>query len=162
MPQLDPAYFTSQLFWLSIFFTIFYLCLSRMIIPKWKSLSDARSKLKDDNLKQAEKLANEIEKLKDDHIKAGKEVREKIQALKEETALKFEEYSKAESEKLNKKLENDLAKTEQAIAKLKSEGFDSDESSVMIIAQAQKIIDKISGLKIDKSGLKKLLEESNA
>ena len=36
MPQLDPTYWASQAFWLILIFTLLYLTLSKMFIPKIK------------------------------------------------------------------------------------------------------------------------------
>jgi F-type H+-transporting ATPase subunit b len=162
MPQLDPQFFLSQLFWLSIFFALFYLCISKIIAPKLESLFSARNKLKETSLSQADQITKEIEKLKALHAKKGAEFRAEIQQIKEEAELKFEEYSKSSTEKLNKRLNVDLKRTEEEIAKLKSTGFDSEESEALLISQAQKIIDKISGLKTDKTDLKKFLKDNHA
>ncbi len=34
LPQLDPSYFPSQLFWLTVFFVILYLVLDRVLLPR--------------------------------------------------------------------------------------------------------------------------------
>ena len=56
MPQLDPTYWASQAFWLILIFTLLYLTLSKMFIPKIKeSIDDRENKIKDD-LDEAQKL----------------------------------------------------------------------------------------------------------
>ena len=56
MPQLDPTYWASQAFWLILIFTLLYLALSKMFIPKIKeSIDDRENKIKDD-LDEAQKL----------------------------------------------------------------------------------------------------------
>ena len=56
MPQLDPTYWASQAFWLILIFTLLYLALSKIFIPKIKeSIDDRENKIKDD-LDEAQKL----------------------------------------------------------------------------------------------------------
>lgn len=162
MPQLDPQYFLSQLFWLSIFFAFFYLCISKIIIPRLETLFSSRQKLKDDNIREVEKISKEIEKLKAQHIKRGVAVRGKIHRMKEDTNSKFDEYKKSSTEKLNKRLFKEIKNAEEEVANLKNKGVDLGESEALIVSQAQKIINKISGLAIDESDLKKILKENHA
>lgn len=42
LPQLDPSYFASQLFWLTLFFVALYLFLSRVMLPKLGGVIEAR------------------------------------------------------------------------------------------------------------------------
>ena len=56
MPQLDPTYWASQAFWLILIFTLLYLALSKLFIPKIKeSIDDRENKIKDD-LDEAQKI----------------------------------------------------------------------------------------------------------
>ena len=44
LPQLDPSYFPGQLFWLVIFFTLLYLLLSRVFLPRLGGVIETRAK----------------------------------------------------------------------------------------------------------------------
>jgi F-type H+-transporting ATPase subunit b len=49
LPQLDPSFFPSQLFWLTIFFVLLYLLLDRALLPRVGGMIDARAKrIRDD------------------------------------------------------------------------------------------------------------------
>ena len=49
MPQLDPEYWASQAFWLILIFTLLYLSISKLFVPKIRNSIDVRnSKIKDD------------------------------------------------------------------------------------------------------------------
>ena len=62
MPQLDPKYWASQVFWLILVFTILYICISRFFIPKIKmNLDDRENKIKED-LEEASSLKQLSEK----------------------------------------------------------------------------------------------------
>ena len=48
MPQLDPKYWASQAFWLVLVFTLLYLAISKLFIPKIKSnLEDRENKIRE-------------------------------------------------------------------------------------------------------------------
>jgi F-type H+-transporting ATPase subunit b len=44
LPQFDPTYFPSQLFWLTIFFVLLYLLLDRVLLPRVGGVIEARAK----------------------------------------------------------------------------------------------------------------------
>ena len=62
MPQLDPTFWASQAFWLILVFTLLYLALSNLFIPKIKgSIDDRENKMKSD-LDEAQKLKDMAER----------------------------------------------------------------------------------------------------
>jgi len=66
MPQLDPEFWFSQIFWLVITFGILYLVLSKLILPKISDNLETRKSQVLENLELAEKQRNESEeKLKE-------------------------------------------------------------------------------------------------
>jgi len=49
MPQLDPTYWASQAFWLILTFTVLYISIAKLYLPKIKNnLDDRENKIKDD------------------------------------------------------------------------------------------------------------------
>ena len=66
MPQLDPEFWVSQIFWLVITFGILFLVLSKLILPKISDNLETRKSQILDNLELAEKQRKESEtKLKE-------------------------------------------------------------------------------------------------
>jgi len=66
MPQLDPEFWFSQIFWLVITFGILYLVLSKIILPKISDNLETRKSQILENLEFSEKQRNESEaKLKE-------------------------------------------------------------------------------------------------
>ena len=61
MPQLDPEFWFSQIFWLVLTFGILYLVLSKLILPKISDNLETRKSQVLDNLELAEKQRNESE-----------------------------------------------------------------------------------------------------
>ena len=49
MPQLDPTYWASQIFWLILIFSILYISISKLYLPKIKdNLETRENKIKGD------------------------------------------------------------------------------------------------------------------
>ena len=55
MPQLDPEFWISQIFWLTITFSFLYIVLSKFILPKISSNLELRKSQIQENIETAEK-----------------------------------------------------------------------------------------------------------
>ena len=62
MPQLNPEYWVSQIFWLIITFSFLYIFLSKIILPKISETLEKRKLQISDNLEQAEKYKEDTQK----------------------------------------------------------------------------------------------------
>jgi|TARA_B100001540_G_scaffold293427_1_gene292535 F-type H+-transporting ATPase subunit b len=128
MPQLDPEFWFSQIFWLIITFGILYLVLSKLILPKISENLETRKSQVLDNLELAEKQKNESEaklkefdniilkskidaknlfnearkKLLDDINKKKQELEEEIDKEVKIVEAEIEELKKKSPEKINK------------------------------------------------------------
>ena len=66
MPQLNPEFWISQIFWLTLTFGILYLVLSKLILPKISANLESRKSQILENIEAAEKQREDSEtKLKD-------------------------------------------------------------------------------------------------
>ena len=66
MPQLNPEFWISQIFWLTLTFTILYLILAKLILPKISSNLELRKSQIQENVESAEKQRQNSEsKLKE-------------------------------------------------------------------------------------------------
>ena len=119
MPQLDPEFWVSQIFWLVITFGILYLALSKLILPKISDNLETRKSQVLDNLELAEKQRNESEsKLKEfDSII----LKSKIDAknLFNETRKKLLEDINKKREKLEEEIDKEVKIVEAEINELK-------------------------------------------
>ena len=82
MPQLNPEFFVSQLFWLAVTFDFLFIFLWKISLPRIASVLEKRQNKIDESLSSAKELqeqAMEIEKKINDQInKAKLETDEKI------------------------------------------------------------------------------------
>ena len=59
MPQLNPEFWISQIFWLTITFGILYIVLSKLILPKISANLEFRKSQVSDNIEAADKQREE-------------------------------------------------------------------------------------------------------
>ena len=61
MPQLNPEFWISQIFWLTITFGILYVVLSKLILPKISANLETRKSQIVENIEAAEKQREQSE-----------------------------------------------------------------------------------------------------
>ena len=158
MPQLDPTYWASQAFWLIIIFSLLYLTLSKMFIPKIKeSIDDRENKIKDD-LDEAQKLKLVAEeKLKEYEITI-EDTKKEVQKIILESKNKLSTEIQNKKKIFEKEIEIEIKKTEQEIENLKKESL----ASITVISEeiTSKIIEKVSGEPLNQSSIKAAVLES--
>ena len=62
MPQLNPEFWVSQIFWLTVTFGILYLVLSKLILPKISANLEIRKSQILENIEAAEKKEKKVNK----------------------------------------------------------------------------------------------------
>ena len=79
MPQLNPEFWISQIFWLTITFGILYITLSKLILPRVSANLEARKSQIVENIESAEKQRKDSEeKIKEyDKFKKNKKTSKK-------------------------------------------------------------------------------------
>ena len=63
MPQLNPEFFVSQIFWLTITFVFLFIFLWKKSIPKIRNVLDSREKKINNDLEDAKKFQKEAEEI---------------------------------------------------------------------------------------------------
>ena len=161
MPQLNPASFSSQLFWLFIFFVILFLCLHFIFLPKVEKIKSARDKTIEDFVKETKSINESIEKIMnkiDEDLNHARSNYDKlIKETTEKNKMKLEEkMSNLDQEYEKKKLELDK---ELVLSKNKV----LNDISNISIPLSDKLFEKLIGEKIkgNKKEFEKILGEDN-
>ena len=158
MPQLDPTYWASQAFWLILIFTLLYLALSKMFIPKIKeSIDDRENKIKDD-LDEAQKLKLIAEeKLKEYEITIENSKKE-VQKIIFDSKNKLNISMQSKKKKIEKEIEIEVKNAEKEIKDLKKDSL----ANIFIISEemTSKIVEMVSGDPINQSSVKAAVLES--
>ncbi|CAL7963454.1 F-type H+-transporting ATPase subunit b [Alphaproteobacteria bacterium] len=82
MPQLDPTFFASQIFWLSLVFCLCYIFNAFFLLPQLKSFINKRAQLVSDDLKEAEILLIQARNLEDELRKITNQAKIDANALR--------------------------------------------------------------------------------
>ena len=158
MPQLDPTYWASQAFWLILIFTLLYIALSKMFIPKIKeSIDDRENKIKDD-LDVAQKLNLVAEEKLKEYEVTIENAKKDVQKIIFESKNKLDSEIQNKKKKFEKEIEAEVKRAEQEIESLKKDSLKSISSISEDVTS--KIIEMVSGEPLNKSSVKAAVLES--
>jgi len=124
MPQLDPANFSTQLFWLTISFVVLYVVLARFLLPRIQGIFDLRARAVESDLTQAETLKSEAERVQDEYEKTLVKARAQSDTAIAETKNKVAETANARQAELDKMVATKIAESEAGIQKAKNDVMD--------------------------------------
>ena len=123
MPQFDPTYFASQLFWLYACFIVLFILLSVFAMPKIGGVLEERQKRIDTDLDKAAQLKSEAEAAIAAYEKALAESRAQAHKILQENAQKIAEAADARSKALGAKLAQQIKDGEGRIQAAKDEAL---------------------------------------
>jgi F-type H+-transporting ATPase subunit b len=152
MPQLDPTYWASQAFWLILVFTILYISVSKLYLPKIKNNLDEReNKIKED-LDAANKFKDLSELKLKEYEKIIENSKKEVIKIHLESKNKLDKDIRAKKDLMEKEIEIEIAKANKEIAELKKNSI----SDIQKISKdlASNIIENISGDKLNESSIK--------
>ena len=124
MPQLNPESFSSQIFWLIVFFLTLFSIIHFFFIPKLRKVRSERDETIEKYLSETKKLNKQVEdivkNIEEDHEKAKNVFDIEIKTISEENRKIFEKkIIEIDQEFENKKnlLNENLIKSEKEIMK---------------------------------------------
>jgi len=157
MPQLNPEFWVSQIFWLIITFGILYVVLSKLILPKINSNLELRKSQISDNIEAADKQREESEKkLKeyDEVILKSKSEAKKIYNQAREKVLKD---INAKRIVLDKQIKEEIEKVEEEINKLRLEA--PKKINKIAIDTSSELIQKLIGAEVNNSSISAIVDD---
>jgi len=157
MPQLNPEFWVSQIFWLTLTFGILYLVLSKLILPKISANLESRKSQILDNIEAADKQRKEGEtKLKeyDEIISKSKIETKNILNQTREKALKD---INAKRIVLEKQIDEEVKKAEEEINKLRQEA--PTKINKIAIETSSELIQKLIGAEINNSSISAIVDD---
>ena len=89
MPQFDPQFFITQLFWLAVIFAFLYVVMAKLALPRIADVLEDRRRRVDDNLERAQELKEQAAVVEAAYEKEVAEARSKAQTLLRETSEAF-------------------------------------------------------------------------
>ena len=157
MPQLDPTYWASQAFWLILTFTVLYISIAKLYLPKIKNnLDDRENKIKDD-LDAANKFKDLSELKLKEYEKILENSKKEVIKIHLDSKNKLDKDIQTKKDMMDKEIETEITKAQQEINELK-------KNSILDIQNISKdlasnIIENISGDKLNESSIKATVAE---
>ena len=157
MPQLDPEFWISQIFWLTITFGILYLVLSKFILPKISSNLELRKSKIQENIEAAEKQRESSEiKLKEyDEII----LKSKIEAknIFKNAREKIIKDINSKKEILDKQIDDEINNAEQEIEALRKVA--AEKINKIAIETSSDLLKKLIGTEINNSSISAIVDD---
>ena len=157
MPQLNPEFWVSQIFWLTLTFGILYVVLSKLILPKISSNLELRKSQIQENIEAADKQREESEKkLKEfeEIILKNKLEAKNIFRITQEKALKD---INSKREILEKQIDDEIKKAEQEINELKKTA--PEKINKIAIETSSEILKNLIGAEVNSSSISAIVED---
>ena len=159
MPQLNPEFWISQIFWLVLTFGILYIVLSKVVLPK---ISDSLEKRKSqilENIEIAGKQKEESENKINEYDKIILESKIKAKNYFNETRKKVLEDINKKRAVLEKDINEEISAAEDEINKLKK---NSDEKISKIAAEtSSELIKELIGEEVNNSSISAIVKDQS-
>ena len=158
MPQLNPEFFVSQLFWLVVTFSFLLVFLWRISLPRIGSVLDKRERKISEDLATAKKLQAEAENIQEQIDSQLIQARSQATDILKQTSNSLQNKAGEELENLDKELDlkiNDSAKT---IEKNKKESLENIENQINDITKLT--LSKIIKLNISDEEIEKAVKSA--
>lgn len=121
LPQLDPTWWPSQLFWLAITFGVLYWVMAGKFLPSLGGAIEERRDRIADDLDQAAEFKRQAEEAEDAYNKALADARAKAQGIAADTRAEMDKEIAGLQAETEEALEKQLAAADARISKMKSD-----------------------------------------
>ena len=157
MPQLNPEFWISQIFWLTLTFGILYIILSKLILPKISANLELRKSQIQENIEAADKQRESSEA----KIKEYDEIilKSKLEAknIFREAREKVIKDINSKQNVLDKQIDEEIQKAEKEIQILK------DNAPIKInkiaIETSSELLKKLIGAEINNSSISAIVDD---
>ena len=157
MPQLNPEFWISQIFWLTLTFGILYIVLSKLILPKISANLELRKSQIQENVEAAEKQRESSEsKLKEyDNII----LKSKLEAknIFKDAREKIIKDINSKKETLDKQIDMEIQKAEKEIDLLKKSA--PEKINKIAIETSAELVKKLIGADVNNSSISAIVED---
>ncbi len=151
MPQLDPEYWFSQIFWLIIVFITIYILISKIFIPKIKGSIDMREDKIRKDLEEAKTFKEQAELKLKEYNSLMETAKLDVKKITSKSRQKLNEDMQIKKEQIQKKIDAEISNAGIEIKKLKNDSFDK----VNLISQdiVSNLVKDIFGEDLNKSSI---------
>ena len=159
MPQLNPEFWISQIFWLTLTFGFLYIILSKIILPKISKNLETRKSQILENIETADKQKEESENKIKDYDRIILESKIKAKNYFNDTRKKVLQDINKKRATLEKDIDAEISAAEEEISNLKK---NSDEKiSKIAVDTSSELIKELIGEEVNSSSISAIVEDQS-
>ena len=157
MPQLNPEFWISQIFWLTLTFGILYIILSKIILPKISANLELRKSQIQENIEAAEKQRKESEIKLKEYDEIILKSRLKANDIFKDSREKVIKDINIKKEALDKQIDEEIKKVEKEINQLKETS--PEKINKIAIEISSDILKKLIGADVNNSSISAIVND---
>ena len=157
MPQLNPEYWFSQIFWLVIVFWSLYLILSKLILPKISVNLESRKSQIAENIDSAEKKRQESDLKLKEYEKIISEAKIEAKNIFNKAKEKIFRDINVKKESLEKEIDQEIKKVEKEIIDLKQKS--PQKINKIATEISADLVKQIIGAEVNNSNISAVVED---
>ncbi len=157
MPQLNPEFWISQIFWLTLTFGTLYIILSKLILPKISANLELRKSQIQENIEAAEKQRKESETKLKEYDEIILKSRLKANDIFKDSREKVIKDINIKKEALDKQIDEEIKKVEKEINQLKETS--PEKINKIAIEISSDILKKLIGADVNNSSISAIVND---
>ena len=157
MPQLNPEFWISQIFWLVLTFGTLYLVLSKLILPKISANLEKRKSQILENIEAAEKSREESEEKIKEYNKIVQDSKIEAKNYFNQTREKILKDINKKKENLDKEINEEIKKAEIEIEELKNKA--PEKINKIAIEISTDVIRQLTSIEVNNSSISAIVND---
>ena len=157
MPQLNPEYWVSQIFWVILIFGTLYVILWRTILPKInENLENRKSQILTD-LGDAQKFEDQSKEKLSEYNKILNQAKQEAKKILDGTRKKVNQDIKNKKNQFNLEIVKEIKNAEKEIKTMKLSSI--KDINTIAIETSSEIVRKIVGTEVNASSVSAIVED---
>ncbi len=158
MPQLNPEFFVTQLFWLVVTFSFLLVFLWRISLPRIGNVLEKRERKISEDLTAAKELQLESEKIQGSIEDQLKQARSDASEMIKSSIHSLQDKVQVELTKLDNELDKKIKQSEETIEKNKNESVLQIQSQINEITKLT--LSKVASLNVSDDDIKSAIKSA--
>ena len=157
MPQLNPEFWISQIFWLTLTFGVLYIALSKLILPKISANLESRKSQILENIEAAEKQRKESELKIEEYDKIIQNSKSEAKNYFNQTREKVLKDINLKKETLDKDLDKEIKNAESEIQAFKEKA--PEKINKIATETSTDLLQHLIGSEVNNSSISAIVED---
>ncbi len=157
MPQLNPEFWVSQIFWLILTFGILYLVLSKLILPKISKNLELRKSQIQENIDAAEKQRENSESKLKEYDEIILKSKLKAKNIFKDAREKVLKDINSKKDVLDNQIDDEIRNVEKEIEILKKNA--PEKINKIAIETSSELVKKLIGAEINNSSISAIVDD---